>query len=387
MATIPMADEGLFQSFFLGGFECSTHRNRAGRRLDLIAATGHDRFAGADYLRLRELGIRTVRDGIRWHLIEQAPGRYDFSSALPMVRAACDAGTQVIWDLCHYGWPDDLDIFSAEFIERFAGLAYAFVKRLSAETDATPLLTPINEISYMTWAAGAVGIFYPYAEGRGDELKRQLVRAAIAGIEAIWSVRPDARICHIDPMCNIVADTARPEDEIPAAAYNRAQYEAWDMLCGRAQPELGGAEKYLDIVGVNYYIHNQWVYPGGHGTMIDPSHPRYRPVWEMLREVYERYRRPMFIAETGIEDDARSEWLRYIAGETRLAMQAGVPIQGICLYPIVNHPGWEDDRHCYNGLCDYADETGEREVYEPLARELSRHRPLLEAQYKAKSAS
>ena len=30
----------LFRSFFLGGFECSTHRRKDGRRLDLIAATG-----------------------------------------------------------------------------------------------------------------------------------------------------------------------------------------------------------------------------------------------------------------------------------------------------------------------------------------------------------
>jgi hypothetical protein len=34
-----------FPSFFLGGFECSTHRNIAGRRLDLIAGTRHDLLA------------------------------------------------------------------------------------------------------------------------------------------------------------------------------------------------------------------------------------------------------------------------------------------------------------------------------------------------------
>ncbi len=38
--------------------------------------------------------------------------------------------------------------------------------------------------------------------------------------------------------------------------------------------------------------------------------------------------------------------------------------------PIVNHPGWLDDRHCYNGLWDYPDDQGEREIYQPLAIEL-----------------
>jgi len=34
----------------------------------------------------------------------------------------------------------------------------------------------------------------------------------------------------------------------------------------------------------------------------------------------------------------------------------------------VNHPGWDDNRHCYNGLLDYPNDAGERDVYEPLAK-------------------
>jgi len=58
-------------------------------------------------------------------------------------------------------------------------------------------------------------------------------------------------------------------------------------------------------------------------------------------------------------------------------MRLGVPVGGITLYPIVNHPGWEDDRHCHNGLWDYADENGERPIYEPLAQEIRRQMRLL----------
>ncbi|HVG39058.1 MAG TPA: hypothetical protein VM870_07220, partial [Pyrinomonadaceae bacterium] len=88
------ANETLFRSFFMGGFECSTHRNRSGRRLDLVAATTHDEFVSADYARLKGLGLRTVREGLRWHLIEPAPGRYDFSSVLPILSAAREHGVQ-----------------------------------------------------------------------------------------------------------------------------------------------------------------------------------------------------------------------------------------------------------------------------------------------------
>ena len=38
----------IFNSFFMGGFEWSTHKDRNGRRLDLIASTRHDEFAEAD---------------------------------------------------------------------------------------------------------------------------------------------------------------------------------------------------------------------------------------------------------------------------------------------------------------------------------------------------
>jgi hypothetical protein len=98
----------------------------------------------------------------------------------------------------------------------------------------------------------------------------------------------------------------------------------------------------------------------------------------MLKEVHERYQRPLFIAETGAEGRLRRGWLRYVCEETQAAIQTGTPIQGICLYPIVNHPGWADDRHCDNALWDYPDEKGNREIYAPLAGELRRWQNVFE---------
>jgi hypothetical protein len=132
----------LFKSFFLGGFECSTHRRRNGRRLDLIRSTRHDTYAEQDYLSLRAHGIEAVRDGLRWHLIENSPHHYDWTSFLPMLRAARQAKVQIVWDLCHYGWPDDLDIWSPEFIERFAGFAAAVASLVRDVSDETSFFAP-----------------------------------------------------------------------------------------------------------------------------------------------------------------------------------------------------------------------------------------------------
>jgi len=370
----PAATKRLFQGFILGGFECSIHELKSGRRLDLIAATRHDTFAGADYRRLRDVGMQAARDGVRWTLVEPKPGRYDFTSARPMVRAALQQGVRVIWDLLHFGWPDHVDPMAPEFPQRFAAYVDRFAEMLHQEGDPAPAVCPVNEISFLSFAGGQAGFFNPFLHGRGDDLKRQLVRAAIEGCRVMREAFPNARLVHVDPVIHVVAHPDRPEDHEAAENHRQAQYHSWDMISGRREPELGGRPEYLDVMGLNYYVHNQWYFPGGHGSMISPSSRRHRPLQDMLLEVQRRYERPMFIAETGIEDKERPAWLAYVGHEVRAAIRRGANLEGICLYPIVNHPGWDDDRHCYNGLWDYADDSGHRPIYEPLAQEVERQR-------------
>ena len=175
----------LFKSFFLAGFESACHINRAGARLNMLQLTQHDRQVFGDYELLRSFNIHTVRDGTCWPLIERA-GRFDFSSLVPMLEAASMHDIQVIWNVLHYGWPDDVDVFAASFVDRFARYCTALARFIHDHTDRIPFYTPINEISFLAWAAGDVGYIHPFGTERGVELKRQLIRAAIAGIEAVW---------------------------------------------------------------------------------------------------------------------------------------------------------------------------------------------------------
>jgi beta-glucosidase/6-phospho-beta-glucosidase/beta-galactosidase len=366
----------LFNSYFLGGFECATHRRRDGRRLDLLAATQHDLYVAKDYERLRKHGIMTVRDGLRWHLIERSAGRYDWSSFLPMLRAARAAGVQVIWDLCHYGWPDDIEVWDPGFIDRFARFAGAAARLIRDETDAVPIYCPVNEISFWAWAGGDAGKLNPFCRGRGPELKRQLVGASIAAIEAVWEVDRRARIVHVDPIIHVTTLSSRKQDRIGAENYRRAQFEAWDMLSGRLLPELGGRPAYLDILGVNFYSDNEWFYKGG---TIPLGHHLYRPLSEILEETYRRYDRPIFVAETGAEGSARSAWLHYVAGEVRAAIATGVPMEGICLYPILDYPGWDNDRPCNVGLYGAVDAQRDRPICQALADELDRQQVIFGA--------
>ncbi|MBY2966935.1 glycosyltransferase [Rhizobium leguminosarum] len=359
---------GLFQSFLQGGFECSSHRLRPrngqtqGNRLDLIAATGHDRHAETDYRQLQGFGLTTVRDGFRWHLIEEN-GRYDWSSIRPMLQAAKLTKTQVVWDLLHYGWPDDLDIWSPRFVDRFARFARACAELVREESDGIPFYCPVNEISFFSWGGGDVGYLNPFANGRGFELKVQMARAAIAAMDAIISVDARARFVHCEPVINVVADPSRPHDAHTAEGHRQSQFQAWDLIGGRMWPQIGGGERYLDILGVNYYSNNQWIHGG---RPIDVGHPLYKPLSRILVETFARYGKPMLIAETGIEDDRRASWFDYVADQALDAIRSGVPLEGLCLYPIVNHPGWDDNRPCANGLLSADVAPGGRAPFAPL---------------------
>lgn len=362
-------DASPIRSFQLGGFECSTHRRRDGVRLDLVAATQHDRFAEADYRVLAGHGIRTVRDGARWHLIEAAPAQYDWSSFLPQLEAAERTGTQVIWDLLHYGCPDDVDIYTPEFVQRFARFCGALAAQVRARTDAVPIYCPANEMSYWAWAGGDKGQLNPCSVGRGGELKRQLVRAYIAAIDAIRAVDPRARFITAEPLVNVVSPTDEPDRVAYAEQVTHYQYEACDWLSGRAEPELGGAAGYLDIVGLNFYPENQWWVDG---PTIPFGHYAFRPLADLLAEVHERYQRPLLISETGAEGSARPSWLHYVFEEVARARARNVPVLGICLYPVLDYPGWENERHCDVGLCGMPDANGVRRICDRTAAELRR---------------
>ena len=332
----------LFRSFFQGGFEAATHINRHGERLDMIATTQHDRHVVSDYALLRAHDLRTARDAFRWPSIDQG-GRYNFASFAPMAEAAQREGVQVIWDLCHFGWPDGLDVFSEEFVQRFADFSRAAAQFIADMDDSVPFYVPVNEISFLSWAAGEEGFFHPYAKHRGHELKRQLVRASIAGMDAVRSVDSRARFLHVDPVIHVIAPRDRPELAQDAEEYRLSQFEAWDMIAGMSHPELGGRPDYLDIVGINYYHSNQWEH---HGQRIlwdePPPDDRRLPFHRILAEVHARYGRPLLVSETGHFGVGRAAWLSEIAMEVGIARAKKIPVEGICLYPIIDRPDWED---------------------------------------------
>lgn len=364
-----------FASFFQGGFECSSHRRRDGVRLDLIRATSHDRHVLQDYRQCAELGLMTVRDGLRWHLIETSPRRYDWSSWMPALEAAEETGLQVIWDLFHYGSPDHVDQAAPDFPDRFAEFVVAALEVQQSVTGRPPLVCPLNEINFLSWAVDD-GYFPRVGPKKRGWFKHQLVSAAIAASKAIKGLWPDSTIVWAEPLIHIAPHDRRPATVRAAEQNLQGMYEAYDWIMGLAKPELGGDPSLVDVVGWNFYPHNQWYYKG---PTIPMGHHEYRPLADMLVEAAERYRKPMFISETGAEGSGRPAWLHYVCDEVREAQRRGASIEGICIYPITAYPGWDNSRHCEAGLLSTVGSDGRRKVFEPLYEELERQRTLFGA--------
>ena len=379
----------MFKSFFFAGFECATGYNAKKQWIDQIKATEHDLHVDEDYRRLRKAGLFAAREAVRWPLVDRGRGVYDFSSVEPFLAASAAHGIEIIWDLFHYGYPHDLDIFSANFVRRFADYCYAAAKYLSRQYDGICYFTPVNEPSFFSWAGGEVGLFAPHAKGRGEELKLCLARAAIQGINAVRAVAPAARFVNVDPVCRVVAPSDRPDLEQEAERFNDTWvYESWDMLSGRLLPELGGSPKHLDIIGLNYYWTNQWEL-GRDREPLKPDDPRLVPLRTLVQRVSERYGTDILITETTHVNEGRPGWLRYVTDEAEAMLEAGVPLRGVCLYPILGMPEWHSDEWTPMGLWDLVHDGTRlvREVCEPMLRELERAHQVLTPKVQALTLS
>jgi beta-glucosidase/6-phospho-beta-glucosidase/beta-galactosidase len=369
---MPQGNKMSFQSFFQAGFECSSHRRRDGVRLDLIRATGHDRHVARDYRQCRELGFRTLRDGLRWHLIEKSPGKYDWSSWRPALEAAELTGLEIIWDLFHYGSPDCIDQASPDFPQRFTDFALAALEVQQSVSRRPPLVCPLNEINFLSWAVDD-GYFPPVGPDERGWFKDQLVKTAISAARAMRENWPRTTIIWAEPLIHIAPHDTRPPTIRAAQKNLQGMYEAYDWIMGLDRPELGGDPSFVDVVGWNFYPHNQWYFEG---PTIPMGHHEYRPLGDMLVETAERYGKPVFLSETGAEGTGKPSWLHYVCNEVRDAMSRGADVRGICWYPITAYPGWDNSRHAETGLLSTVVADGSRHVDQRLFAEFESQREL-----------
>ena len=350
------SDDGIFPTFFLSGFECSTFWWKDQGRRDLCEETRHRDHADEDYAMLRQLGIAVAREGIPWPLVDRG-GALDFTPIAPFLDAQRHHQVLPIWDLCHYGYPEDLDPFDERFATRFAAYAKAAAEHVLDRQFKGPFFfTPMNEITFFGYMAGEWAWAAPF--GRDRETRRRftlaLCRADIEAVKSIREVIPAARMVHIDPLILVVPPQARADlaDEAWRETYDDAFF-AFDVISGRRHPELGGSPETLDIAGFNNYSFGQMEYRAdGPHAALEPGDPRIRPLCDLIEEGWKRYRRPVIVAETSGLEGGRDDWLNDVVTECLAAVNRGVDLHGVCLFPAVDMPDWHTGDWLHNGIAD-----------------------------------
>jgi beta-glucosidase/6-phospho-beta-glucosidase/beta-galactosidase len=348
------------QSFIGAGFECTYALVHTGQKLDLLASTEHDRYCREDYRMIQEFGIKAVREGLAWSLIDKGNNEYDFTRFEQMMKIGKEENIQQIWDLNHFDYPAYLDPFSTQFVTQFAEYAKRAIQILRIYNSGTIYITPLNEISFSAWNGGDVGWWAPFEKGKGGQLKNQLVKAAIAAMDAIWSEDDNVRFIQVDPILRRIAkQPATSKTKKLEKAFKEIVYQSWDMLAGKVAPELGGAPKYLDIIGINYYwVNQEWIVAGNqlnqssYQTMEWDS-PSRISFADLAQNIYDRYQRPMIVSETGSFGDLREKWWPLILHQIDEAMNKGLPICGVFSYPSLDKPShvpWLEQK---SGLWDF----------------------------------
>jgi UDP-galactopyranose mutase len=332
--------DALFRSFWLASFDAVDHL--PGIRLpgDGFDLGEYAARVDADYATVAEAGITCVRESIGWRRAAR-DGSLDFASVLLRAERARRAGLQIVWTLCHDGWPDDIDVCSDAFVDRFRAFAGAAARVLAPFAGPEPpLYTPINEISFLAWAlaeTALVGRQRSDLRNRSYELKRQLVRAALAASDAIREVDSRARFLHTEPATSVVAS-----DEGPTR--HAVLFRGFDMLTGRLEPALGGAPGEVDVIGIQCHSDGHAWRGTPDGASRTPAAPP-MALSRLLEDVYARYRRPIVVAESNPVPASRAGWLREIGDEIGKALERGVPIVATCVSRVVERPGWEDPRY------------------------------------------
>jgi beta-glucosidase/6-phospho-beta-glucosidase/beta-galactosidase len=335
----------------IGAFE-STYMPAHDR--DVFETTQHDVRWREDLELARSCGVTRLRYPIRWHRVEREPGRFDWRETDEVLAYMRDTGLRPIVDLVHHtSYP--------RWIESFAHPAWgaAFHRYAEAVAERYPWIeayTLFNEPFTTFFLCGHEGLWAPFLKGlRGFvELARNVFPAVAAVSRALRDALPDAR--HVYAETCERANAGGPDGERYARYANDRRFFLTDLFVGRhvdrSRPFVidvvaaGGRDLLdmepgrVDVLGLDYYAHNQWQY-GGPARTTNHS-PAPAALSDLIVEYWDRYGLPCMLGETNIRGFAsdRASWLKYTLEQCELAAARGVAMDGYCWFPFIDSADW-----------------------------------------------
>ncbi len=344
---------------------------------DQVRETGHGRRGVADLERIAALGIRTLRYPVLWERsAADAPAERAWLDR--QLAALHGRGIAVVAGLVHHGsGPPGTDLLDPGFGERLAVHAAAAAARHPELWAWCPVNEPLTTARFSC----LYGHWFPHAHDEGAFLRAvaNQAHAALLAMRAVRGQAPRARFVHTEDIGRVFATEALRDQ---AAYENGRRWLSLDLLCGRvgaSHPwrarlesvgvparrldELAGGEAAPDLLGVNHYVtsdrfldHRLDRYPAGlHGgngrtayadveAVRVPDVPPALTGWKpRLREVWERYRRPVAVTEAHLGCEDPLEPLRWFA-EAWTAAEAlraeGADVRAVTAWGLLGLMDW-----------------------------------------------
>lgn len=355
--------------------------------------------AERDFDLMVKLHQNAHRLSVEWSRVEPAPGQWN-TAALDryrnMIAGLKERGIEPMVTLYHFTEPlwfwRGGSWFHPESIAYFRRYVAQVVNALG---DLVHLWCTVNEPVVYAALGYLAGRFPPGEHNpiRGFRVLRQLLLAHAAAYHAIHERHPDAQVGLAKSL--LVFAPWRPTHPLDRAAAGLVTYLYNTLFLdaihdGRLRPPLGlGHTPYpslahtADFIGVNYYGRNMVTFslkhpetlfihtfsnPHGETTDITSTGEPYSEVYpeglyQLLRWLWDRYRRPLYVTENGLpdaDDDQRPSFIvRHLAAVHR-AIQEGVDVRGYFHWTLVDNFEWADGWKLRFGLVALDPETQQR---------------------------
>jgi beta-glucosidase len=366
---------------------------------DELAWTHHRQRWREDLDLAAELGITHIRYGTPWTDIHTAPDTFDWTWTDEVVEYLQKIRLEPIWDLVHFGAPAwlpegmrDKDYakavthYSSEFAKRYKGLITKY--------------TPFNEPYAAAVLRGGIGGWPPFEKGREGFLRSMapIVEGMRETVKCLRAADPNIEIWQNDPVDTFTP--AVPELAELAHELTLERYVAFDLLEGIAVPDSemydwllrwgfsqDTLDRYaeeptpIDVIGMDYYPGVEHII---HPIIFENDTSYYiraerNPLGILgtARQYFERYGKPLYIAETSA-DDKRSEWLMWSVAECARARAEGIPMIGYTWWPFFDHFDWNTGlinitgHRCPSGLYHLLPTPADR-AETPLRAEFAAH--------------
>jgi beta-glucosidase/6-phospho-beta-glucosidase/beta-galactosidase len=333
-----------------------------GRSLDEYHLTRHyDRWR-EDIALASDIGVDSLRWGIPWHLVNPAPGTWDWSWTDAVIEHIVqDRGLELVLDLMHYGCPRWLTTAFAD--PAYPDLVGEYAERaLERYAEFVRSATPFNEPYTAAEWCGKKGDWPPCLNGEAGFY--QVMIPVVKGMLTTMKVLEARGIECVQVEVASAAVAGDGVDEEEAELETLRQFVSWDLLFGRVDAshplfgrmlaagisgedldEIRSARPRIDLVGVNYYP--QWsvqrLSRAPDGALLTSDHAGGAAWLERLCRRIAGYGRPIAITETSVRGSAEDKirWMRDSLDSARRLRTEGIDIRGYTWFPALEMVDWK----------------------------------------------